>query len=102
MIAACRGKIDENIYKDFCKRHETQGGDGDGDGDGVLESFFEFLAGLSLEKQESCFEDIVRALHDEGSSTEGSLDHIIQRLEKGKLNLLLFLIKRGKIPLKVS
>ena len=96
MIAACRGKIDEKKYKDFCKQCETEG-----DHRG-LESFFEYLAGLTLEEQESCFEAIVCTLHDQGSSTEGSLDHIIHRLQEGKLNLLLFPMKLGKIPLKVS
>ena len=95
MIAACRGKIDEDRYKDFCKQCETKG-----DHRG-LESFYEFLAGLTLENQESCFEAIVCTLHNQGSSTEGSLDHIIQRLQKGKLNLF-FLMKLGKILLKVS
>ena len=96
VIAACRGKIDEGKYKDFCKQCEGQGDHR------VLESFFKFVAGLTLENQESCFEDIVCILRIQGSSTEGSLDHIIQRLQKGKLNLLLFLMKLGKIPLKVS
>ena len=95
MIAACRGKIDEDSYQDFCKQLDNQAECA------VLRSFFEFLAGLTLENQESCFEDILDALRVEGSSTEG-IDHIIQRLEKGKLNLLLFLMKLGKIPLKVS
>ena len=96
MLAACRGIIEEDRYQDFYTQCETQGPHR------VLESFFKFLAGLTLEKQESCFDAIVCALHNQGSSTEGSLDHIIQRLQKGKLNLLLFLMKLGKIPLKVS
>ena len=81
---------------DFCQQCQIQGNHRG------LESFFEFLAGLTLENQESCFESIVCALHDQGSSTEGSLDHIIHRLQEGKLNLLLFPMKLGKIPLKVS
>ncbi|XP_044170022.1 uncharacterized protein LOC122954060 [Acropora millepora] len=94
VIAACRGKIDEKKYKDFCKQCETEG-----DHRG-LESFFEFLAGLTLENQESCFEAIVCTLHDQGSSTEGSLDHIIQRLQKGREAVMTSLnSKRELIPI---
>ena len=87
MIAACRGKINENRYQDFCKQCEFQADYQ------VLGSFFEFLAGLTLEDQESCFEAIVWTLRN-----EGNLEHIIQRLKKGKLKLLLlFPMKLRKI-----
>ena len=87
MIAACRGKINENGYQDFCKQCDK-------DADyKVLGSFFEFLAGLTLEDQESCFEAIVCTLRN-----QGNLDHIIQPLKKGKLKLLLlFPMKLRKI-----
>ncbi|XP_067047123.1 uncharacterized protein [Acropora muricata] len=71
VIAACRGKMDKDRYEDFCKQCDYQGERG------VLRSFFEFLAGLTLENQQSCFEAIVRKLRN-----QGNLDHIIQRLEK--------------------
>ena len=58
----------------------------------MLRSFFEFLAGLTLENQESCFEAIVCKLRN-----QGNCDHIIQRLQKGKLILLLFPMKLRKI-----
>ena len=83
--------MDKDRYEDFCKQCDYQGERR------VLRSFFEFLAGLTLENQQSCFEAIVRKLRN-----QGNLDHIIQRLEKGKLNLLFFPMKVGKILLKVS
>ena len=77
MIDACRGKINENRYQDFCKQCEFQAEYQYQ----VLRSFLEFLAGLTLEDQESCFEAIVWTLRN-----EGNLEHI-QRLKKGKLKL---------------
>ena len=92
MLAACRGIIEEDRYQDFYKQCESQGPHR------WLESFFEFLAGLTLGKQEKCFDAIVCTLR-----SEGKYNHIIQRLQKGKLNrLLIFLMKLGKIFLKVS
>ena len=90
VIAACKGKMDKDRYEDFCKQCDYQ------EERRVLRSFFEFLAGLTLENQESCFEAIVCKLRNQGSSTEGSLDHIIQRLQKGKFNLLFFPMKLEK------
>ena len=80
MIAACRSKIDEDRYQDFCKQLDNKVERP------VLRSFLEFLAGLKLENQESCFEAIVCIL----GSQENDFDYILQRLQKGNLNLLLF------------
>ena len=92
MLAACRGIIEEDRYQDFYTQCERQGPHR------WLESFFGFLAGLTLGKQEKCFDAIVCTLR-----SEGKYNHIIQRLQKGKLNrLLIFLMKLGKILLKVS
>ena len=87
MLAACRGKINENRYQDFCKQCDCQAEYQ------VLRSFFEFLAGLTLEDQERCFVAIVCTL-----GNERKLDHIIQRLQKGTLKLLLlFPVKLRKM-----
>ena len=86
MLAACRGKINENRYQDFCKQCVNQADYQ------VLGSFFEFLAGLTLEDQERCFVAIVHTL-----GNERTLSHIIQRLQKGTLKLLLFLMKLRKM-----
>ena len=88
MIDACRGKINENRYQHFWKQCDFQAEYQYQ----VLRSFFEFLAGLTLEDQESCFEAIVCTLRN-----QGNLDRIIQRLQKGKLKLLLFPMKLRKI-----
>ena len=72
MLAACRGIIEEDRYQDFYKQCESQGPHR------WLESFFEFLAGLTLGKQEKCFDAIVCTLR-----SEGKYNHIIQRLQKG-------------------
>ena len=76
VLAACRGFVSDELYQG----HFTRLTSGNQAPTQVLKSFFENLAELHCEHQDSCFEAIVR-VHKEMNG-EGSV-HVVKRLLEG-------------------
>ena len=80
MLAACKVVLQKINREDIYERHNT-GSSKRAD----VTDFFEDLAKLSLEDQQSCFNDIVEFLKARGKGVE----HVAERLVKGKHNWVL-------------
>ena len=77
MLAVCKGVLQEINRGDIYERHNT-GSSKRAD----VTDFFEDLARLSLEDQQTCFISIVEFLKGRGTGVE----HVAERLLKGKHN----------------
>ena len=76
VLGACRGSVSDEVYK----KHFTRLTSGNQTPTQVLKSFLENLAELDSEKQNGCFEAIVKVhkeLYEEGSV------HVVHRLQEG-------------------
>ena len=76
VLAACQGFVSDEVYKE----HFTCLTSGNQTATQVLKSFLENLAELDPEKQNGCFEAIVKVhkqLYEEGSV------HVVHRLQEG-------------------
>ena len=76
VLGACRGSVSEEVYEE----HFTRLTSGNQTSTQVLKSFLENLAELDSEKQNGCFEAIVK-VHKE-MNEEGSV-HVVKRLQEG-------------------
>ena len=73
VLAIGKRFVDSNIYDDHLHRLTT------GNKIQTLQSFFEVLAGLEIQVQDECFEELVKELSDVGVYT-----HVVTRLRKGE------------------
>ena len=79
MLATCKPVLQKIHREDIYERHDT-GSSKRAD----VTDFFEDLAKLSLEEQQSCFNDIVKFL-----KVREGVEHVAERLVKGKHNSVL-------------
>ncbi|XP_068705854.1 uncharacterized protein [Montipora foliosa] len=92
VLAACRSLVAEEVYQE----HYTHLSSGNRPRSQVLQNFFTYLAALSMEVQEECFEAIINI------TDATRLAHVIQRLQEGREAVMSPLQSNRMVISKVS